>query len=119
MSAEAKDYSRAGGRVGTRGATADDLAFLADVFLRSMRPHITAVRGFWDEDKEHKQFSEQLHLNQTQIIHQNGKSIGFFTFTSTLGIFSYESYPSANFIGLVARSCGLYGGLYGRVKNRP
>jgi len=35
--------------MGTHKATADDFAFLADVFLRSMRAHIAAARGFWDE----------------------------------------------------------------------
>ena len=42
-----------------------------------MRPHITAARGFWNEEKERGQFREQLQLNQTQIIQHNGESVGF------------------------------------------
>lgn len=63
--------------VTTRQATNDDLAFLADVFLRSMRVPITSTRGFWDEAKERKHFYEQLQVPHTQIIEHNGMSVGF------------------------------------------
>jgi ribosomal protein S18 acetylase RimI-like enzyme len=62
----------------TRPATGADLGFLEDVFLRAMRAHITAARGFWDEAKERKQFREQLQLEHTRIIEHDGNSIGFF-----------------------------------------
>jgi ribosomal protein S18 acetylase RimI-like enzyme len=59
-------------------ATDDDLAFLEDVFLRAMRVHITATRGFWDEAKERSQFREQLQLRRARIIECNGLRVGFF-----------------------------------------
>src|ERR1700678_3523873 len=63
--------------VTTRQATDDDLPFLADVFLRSMRVPITSARGFWDEAKERTQFREQLQLPYTRVIEHNGTSVGF------------------------------------------
>lgn len=61
----------------TRQATVNDLTLLADVFLRAMRVHITAARGFWDEDKERSDFEQQLQLNQTRIIVRDGVDVGF------------------------------------------
>jgi ribosomal protein S18 acetylase RimI-like enzyme len=61
----------------THQATDDDLPFLANVFLRSMRVPITSARGFWDEAKERTQFHEQLQLPHTQVIEHNGMSVGF------------------------------------------
>jgi len=63
--------------VSTRQAAGDDVAFLAEVFLRAMRIHITAARGFWDESRERRQFREQLDLHYTRIIEHNGVSVGF------------------------------------------
>jgi ribosomal protein S18 acetylase RimI-like enzyme len=63
--------------VTTRQATDDDLPFLADVFLRSMRVAITCARGFWDEAKERTQFHEQLQLPHTLVIEHKGASVGF------------------------------------------
>ena len=40
----------------TRDATAADIDFLANAFLRAMRPYITAARGSWDQVKEDRQF---------------------------------------------------------------
>jgi ribosomal protein S18 acetylase RimI-like enzyme len=60
-----------------RQATGDDVAFLADVFLRAMQVHITAARGFWDEAEERRQFLEQLQLQQSQIVEHEGVSVGF------------------------------------------
>lgn len=65
-------------RLSTRDATAEDLAFLVDVFSRAMRVHITAARGFWNEAKEGKQFYEHLQLQSTRIIEQDGAGVGFF-----------------------------------------
>jgi ribosomal protein S18 acetylase RimI-like enzyme len=62
----------------TRPATDKELFFLEDVFLRSMRSHITATRGSWDEAKERKQFREQLQLDHTRIIEHDGNPVGFF-----------------------------------------
>jgi ribosomal protein S18 acetylase RimI-like enzyme len=61
----------------TRQATDDDLAFLADLFLRAMRIHITTARGFWDDARERNQFLEQLQLHETRIIEYDSKDIGF------------------------------------------
>jgi ribosomal protein S18 acetylase RimI-like enzyme len=61
----------------TRQATDEDLAFLVDVFLRTMRVHITAARGFWDEAKERSQFQQQLRLESTRIILRDGVDVGF------------------------------------------
>src|SRR5271155_348777 len=63
--------------VTTRQASNDDLPFLADVFLRSMRVPITSARGFWDEAKERIQFLEQLQLPHTLIVEHNDVSVGF------------------------------------------
>jgi ribosomal protein S18 acetylase RimI-like enzyme len=62
----------------TRQAADVDIAFLADVFLRSMRVHITAARGYWDEEKERQQFYEQLRLHDTRVIERDGTDVGFF-----------------------------------------
>jgi ribosomal protein S18 acetylase RimI-like enzyme len=61
----------------TRPARDGDVSFLVDVFLRSMRAHIAAARGFWDEIKERSQFLEQLRLDRTRIIERDGMGIGF------------------------------------------
>jgi ribosomal protein S18 acetylase RimI-like enzyme len=61
-----------------RHATGDDVAFMTDVFLRAMRVHITAARGYWDEVKERTQFREQLQLQHTRIIEHEGVHVGFF-----------------------------------------
>ena len=62
----------------TRDATAADIDFLANAFLRAMRPYITAARGSWDQVKEDRQFREQLHLSSTRIILDEGNSVGFY-----------------------------------------
>ena len=61
----------------TRPASDGDVSFLVDVFLRSMRVHIAATRGFWDEIKEQTGFLEQLRLDHTRIIEREGTAIGF------------------------------------------
>ena len=62
----------------TRDATATDIDFLTDVFLRAMLPYITAARGSWDQVKEERQFREQLQLHSTRIILDGRGSVGFF-----------------------------------------
>ena len=62
----------------TRPATDIDVPFLEDVFLRAMRVHIEATRGFWHEPKEREQFREQLQLHHTRIVEHGGIPIGFF-----------------------------------------
>jgi len=54
-----------------------DVAFLLDVFVRAMRPHISAARGSWDEHKEQSQFLEQLQVQDTKIIRYDGEPVGF------------------------------------------
>jgi ribosomal protein S18 acetylase RimI-like enzyme len=66
------------GQLATRKATDDDIAFLTDVFLRAMRIHISAARGYWNEVKEEAQFREQLQLHNTRIIEHGVTSVGFF-----------------------------------------
>jgi ribosomal protein S18 acetylase RimI-like enzyme len=61
----------------TRQAVVEDSVFLEDVFLQTMRMHITAARGFWDEAKERSQFREQLQFQHTRIIERNGARVGF------------------------------------------
>ena len=61
----------------TRNATAADIDFLANTFLRAMRPYITAARGSWDQVKEDRQFREQLHLSSTRIILDESKVLDF------------------------------------------
>jgi len=58
----------------THQAIQSDVAFLLAVFLRAMRVHITAARGYWDEAKER----DQLQIPHTRIIRQEGASVGFF-----------------------------------------
>jgi ribosomal protein S18 acetylase RimI-like enzyme len=61
----------------TRQATDDDVAFLEEVFLLAMCAPITAARESWDEAKERTQFREQLQLHHTQIVENDGMSVGF------------------------------------------
>lgn len=60
-----------------RPARADEVAFLASLFLSSMRDAITAARGHWDLAKERAQFLEQLELEGTAVIELAGSAIGF------------------------------------------
>jgi ribosomal protein S18 acetylase RimI-like enzyme len=62
----------------TRDATAADIDFLADTFLRAMRPYITAARGSCDQVREDRQFRDQLRLGATRIILVDRASAGFF-----------------------------------------
>jgi ribosomal protein S18 acetylase RimI-like enzyme len=62
----------------TRDAVAADMDFLADTFLRAMRPYITAARGSWDQVREDSQFRDQLRLGSTRIILDHRTSAGFF-----------------------------------------
>jgi ribosomal protein S18 acetylase RimI-like enzyme len=61
----------------TRQASEDDGTFLEEVFLRAMRVHITEARGSWHEAKERTQFREQIQLDHTQIIENDGLGVGF------------------------------------------
>jgi ribosomal protein S18 acetylase RimI-like enzyme len=60
-----------------RHATADDIAFLWDVFRLSMRDYITQARGEWNEQREESQFRHQLDLTTTQVIRTNNLAVGF------------------------------------------
>jgi ribosomal protein S18 acetylase RimI-like enzyme len=62
----------------TREALAADVDFLADLFLRAMRPYITAARGSWDQIREDKQFREQLRLGSTRILRDDKVDVGFY-----------------------------------------
>ena len=63
--------------VTTRPADADDVGWLTDVFLRSLREAITAARGAWEEARERVQFREQLDLASIRIIQLRGADVGF------------------------------------------
>ena len=62
----------------TRDAGAPDIDFLCDLFLRAMRPYITAARGSWDQVREDRQFRDQLRLGATRIIMHDDAAVGFF-----------------------------------------
>src|SRR5438105_13122933 len=63
--------------VKTRPAHSQDLNFLAEVFLTSMRNAITAARGYWDFGKEDAQFRQQLDLSATHVIQVDNRDVGF------------------------------------------
>jgi ribosomal protein S18 acetylase RimI-like enzyme len=60
-------------------ARTEDVLFLTNMFLRAMQPYIAAARGHWNESREREQFIDQLSLNSTAIIRQDGEPIGFLT----------------------------------------
>ena len=61
-------------------ATAGDLPFLTDCFLRSMRDTIVACRGGWDEEDNRSKFDSQLDIAATNLIQANqGERVGFLT----------------------------------------
>jgi ribosomal protein S18 acetylase RimI-like enzyme len=62
----------------TRDALPADIDFLAEVFLRAMRPYITAARGSWDQVREDRQFRDQLQLGATRVIMHDHADVGFF-----------------------------------------
>ena len=64
-------------RIGMRPATADDLEFLADVFLSAGREMIMASRGSWDAARELAQFEEQLDISSTRVIQSGSVDVGF------------------------------------------
>ena len=63
--------------VKTRPAHPQDVDFLAEVFLTSMREAITAARGHWDVGKEDAQFRQQLDLNGTHVIQVENVDVGY------------------------------------------
>src|SRR5687767_6614016 len=65
------------GGITTRFATISDVAFLERVFLDSMKESITAARGQWDINREIAQFRQQLALESTKVIQQDGFDVGF------------------------------------------
>jgi ribosomal protein S18 acetylase RimI-like enzyme len=60
-------------------ASINDIPFLTEVFLLTMRPHVTAARGQWNEVREREQFLNQLLLPSTSIIRYDGAPVGFLT----------------------------------------
>src|SRR5438128_361886 len=63
--------------VTTMPAYSQDLNFLAEVFLTSMRDAITADRGYWDVGKEDAQFRQQLDFSATHVIQVDNRDVGF------------------------------------------
>jgi N-acetylglutamate synthase-like GNAT family acetyltransferase len=66
-------------KVATRPASSEDVDWLADVFLRSMREAIMLARGSWDLEREDAQFRAQLQLADTRVIRVDGSDVGFVT----------------------------------------
>ncbi len=62
--------------VALRQATQNDMGFLAQTFLVSLREPIHAARGSWDEARERDQFERQLQLEHTQVIAVDGEDVG-------------------------------------------
>ena len=63
--------------VKTRPAHPQDVDFLAEVFLTSMRDAITVARGYWDVGKEDAQFRQQLDLGATRVIQVENVDVGY------------------------------------------
>ena len=61
----------------SRSAGPEDVPFLADCFLRSMRESVAASRGQWAEAREQVQFEHQLDLQSTRIIQTSDGDVGF------------------------------------------
>jgi ribosomal protein S18 acetylase RimI-like enzyme len=66
-------------KVDTRPASSDDVDWLADVFIRSMRDAITTARGSWDFAREDAQFRAQLQIAETRVLRVEGDDIGLIT----------------------------------------
>ena len=65
--------------IDTRPASNEDVDWLADVFIRSMREAITAARGSWDFEREDAQFRAQLQIADTRVIRVGGDEVGLIT----------------------------------------
>ena len=63
----------------SRPAAAEDIAWLTDTFLVSLRDAITEVRGYWDEKKERDQFHSQLRLPDSCVLLKEASQVGFYT----------------------------------------
>lgn len=63
--------------VQTRAASEADTPFLEQVFLCALKDAITAARGGWDEERERRQFHEQLEIESTRLIGHRGRDVGF------------------------------------------
>jgi len=66
-------------KIGYRAADSDEIGWLTDVFVTSLRDAITDVRGGWDEARERDQFTRQLRLPDTRVIVAHGEPAGFYT----------------------------------------
>jgi hypothetical protein len=66
-------------KIDTRPASSQDVDWLADVFLRSMREAITIARGSWDFERDDAQFRSQLQIADTRVIRAEDDDVGFLT----------------------------------------
>lgn len=66
-------------KIDTRPATSQDVDWLANLFIQSMRDAITATRGFWDRAREDAQFRAQLQITDARVIWADGEEVGFIT----------------------------------------
>lgn len=62
-----------------RTATSHDEAFLESTFLTALHNAIFGARGFWDETRERRQFREQLRLQDSCVVSEDGTDVGFYT----------------------------------------
>lgn len=54
-----------------------DIAYLYDVFKRSMQSYIVAARGTWDERKQYYRFIAELDIDNCWIVEHLGHRVGF------------------------------------------
>ena len=59
-----------------RPAVAEDNTFLYDLIRTTMRQHVEATWGTWDEEWQHNRFTERFKPKQWQIILESGRAIG-------------------------------------------
>jgi hypothetical protein len=52
---------------------------MEEKFLGTLRESIAEARGGWDEDRERRQFNDQLELEHSHIVQRDDTNIGFFT----------------------------------------
>jgi ribosomal protein S18 acetylase RimI-like enzyme len=62
-----------------RQATSEDLNWLVDAYIASLRTAIADARGYWDETKERRQFLGQLRLSETSVVVFSETAVGFYT----------------------------------------
>jgi ribosomal protein S18 acetylase RimI-like enzyme len=65
-----------------RAAATEDIGWLTDTYVVSLRESIAQARGYWDEARERAQFLSQLRLPDTRVFVAQGSPVGFCTLWS-------------------------------------